>query len=217
MTDILNPLNFFWKLGYREVSHDIYEKNYSGPYIVKIDLANEIIDYGNKIRLYDGAVARFSQRNYVIVECVDRLLMKGYLPSSLHVGYTDECDIAIKDEVGWLIGIKCRRWDNDEYDKEIKAIKAHQDLPVAIASDKEQFRFLCVYASTLRSGLVDYGCTIFPLSEGNCVKQDQVLKSKTVSSTTGMFEDGIEPYHPIIVERTEQRRGSSRQPSYSWF
>ena len=61
MPDILNPLNFFWKLGYREVSQDVYAKNYPSPYTVKIDLANEIIDYGNKIRLGDGAVARFSR------------------------------------------------------------------------------------------------------------------------------------------------------------
>ena len=203
MPDILNPLNFFWKLGYRKVSQDLYGKNYPSPYTVKIDLTKEIIDYGNKIRLYDVAIARFSQRNYVIAECVDRLLMKGYLPSSLHVGYADGCDIAIKDEVGSLIGIRCRRWDDDAYDNEVKAIKNLNGRPITIANEKEQFRFLCVYASTLKSGLIDYGYTIFQLSTGNCVKPDQVLRGEAVSSTTGLFEDEIKPYHPIIAKRTD--------------
>lgn len=207
MSDILNPLSYYWKLGYREVSQDMYAKRYPGPYTVKVNFANGLVDYGDKIQLGDGAIARFSQRNFVISECVDRLLVKGYLPGSLHVGYANGCDIAIKNEAGDpLIGIRCRRWDDDEYDKEVKAIEALRGRPITLASKNELFRFLCVYASTPKSGLFDYGYTIFSLAAGNYVKPDQGLKGGTVSSTTGLFEDGIEPYHPVLERADENRK-----------
>ena len=199
MPDILNPLNFFWKLGYRRTTEDVYAKSYSGSYTVKIDFVNETIEYGNRIRIGNSAIASFSQRNYVVAECVDRLLVKGYHPSNIYVGYTDEADIAIKDNTGSLVGIRCRRWDNDAYDIEVNTIKLLRDKPVIIGIDNEQFRFLCIYASTLKSGLIDFGYTLFPLSTGNWVTQDP-LKDEAVSSTMGFFENDIEPYRPIVVK-----------------
>ena len=207
MSDILNALSYFWKLGYHEVSQNVYAKRYRGQYTIKIDLATKLIDFGNKIQLGSGAVAKFSQRNFVIIECVDRLLVKGYIPSRLHVGYTDGCDIAIKNEAGdSLIGIKCRRWDDDEYDNEVKAIRALHGHPVTLASEGEQFRFLCVYVSTPKSGLVEYEYTIFPLTTGNFVKPDKGIEGGVVSSTTGLFEDGIEPYHPVLERRNWDKK-----------
>ena len=98
------------------------------------------------------------------------------------MGYSDGCDIAIKDEFGnWLIGIKCRRWDDDEYEKEVRAIRSLIGHPVRIAGQNEQFQILCVYASTLRSGLIDCGYTIFPLTTGNRLIQGRGLESGVVS------------------------------------
>lgn len=214
MPDILNPLNFFWKLGYREVSADVYAKRYPGRCTIRVDFANSLVDYGDQIRMGDGAIAKFSQRNYVIAECVDRLLMKGYLPNSLYVGYTDACDIAIRDEAGgWLAGIRCRRWDDDAYDKEVRTISALGSRPVTLGGKNERFRFVCVYASTLKSGLVDYGYTIFPLVTSNRVKPDKGPKGGVVSSITGLFEDGVEPYRIVLERKGQSRKALGEKPA----
>ena len=217
MTDILNPLNFFWKLGFREVARDVYVKSYPQSYHITVNLAEKTIDYGNKIKLCDKAIASFSQKNYVIVECIDRLLVKGYLPSDLFVGFGEGCDIAIKDEASWQTAIRCRRWDNDEYDREVKAIIIHYDRPFITLRVKEQFRFLCIYASTLRSGLIDYGTTIFPLNRHNLPRKKA---GKIISSTTGLFEDGAKPYCLTVPEKigsTKELHDGETSPSFSVF
>ncbi len=204
MSDILNYLNYFWKLGYREVSRDVYAKNYPCGYVVRIDIVREIIDYGDEVWLGDSAAARFSQRNFVILECVDRLLVKGYHPGTLRVGNRDGCDISVMDESGGpLIGIRCRRWDDDEYGREVDIIKALRNRPAMPVCGNEQLRFLCVYASTLRSGLINYGCTIFPLAAGNRTETYRDPGGKTVSSTSGLFEDDIRPYDIVLAEEKD--------------
>ncbi len=67
-----------------------YFKNYAG-YEIVIELNESIpkkskIDYGNKIKKDRATTSNFElEENFVILECVDRLLNKGYKPEDIHL------------------------------------------------------------------------------------------------------------------------------------
>ena len=70
----------------QEDNNKIYYKNYPkhNDYVLKIDFSSEKIDYGTKIRLGDLTTSNFeNSENFVVLECVDRVLGKGYAPDKL--------------------------------------------------------------------------------------------------------------------------------------
>lgn len=66
-----------------------YSKTYSNNYEIKIHLdkdnfRNSKIDYGEKIKKDRETTCNFSQQeNFVVLECVNRLLEKGYKPEDI--------------------------------------------------------------------------------------------------------------------------------------
>jgi type I restriction enzyme M protein len=77
---------FFQSLGFspKENAAEIYTKRYAGDYIIDIDLAKEHILYGDKIVCESKTTQNFSQpENFVVLECVNRLLEKGYKPEHI--------------------------------------------------------------------------------------------------------------------------------------
>ncbi len=66
-------------------SNSIYEKSYPDGTILRVDLAKEHISYG-KIRIDRNTITNFSkEENFVVLECVDRLLCLGYLGKNLYL------------------------------------------------------------------------------------------------------------------------------------
>jgi type I restriction enzyme M protein len=61
-------------------------KNYSNHsnYQIKLDLSKQIIDYGSDIIIGDKSTSNFdSDENFVVLECVNRLLEQGYKPQNI--------------------------------------------------------------------------------------------------------------------------------------
>ncbi len=192
MSIILNYINYFWKLGYNEEISDIYIKKYHGFYNVKIDMANDIIDYGNIIQLCNDSLAKFSQKNFVILECVNRLLEKGYHPNSLIIGKNDSYDIAVKDNLGRIsIAINCTTWE-DDYENEVTSIKTNAGFVSSFFERNPDMKYLCVYTSRLKAGLIEYKNTIFSLDN---------KQRKIIMYLSGLFEENIKPYFPIFIKR----------------
>jgi len=53
-------------------------------YQLALDFPNGKISYGEKIVVHDATTLHFSQpENFVVLECVNRLLEKGYAPQHL--------------------------------------------------------------------------------------------------------------------------------------
>ena len=80
--------NFFKQLGFypKDGSSGEFEKKYEKHenYRIKINLEKEQIDWGKSIRVDCKTTSNFSQEeNFVVLECVNRLLEKGYSPKNL--------------------------------------------------------------------------------------------------------------------------------------
>lgn len=67
----------------KEGANGIYHKVYV-DYAIEVDLERQAINYGDKIIAENRATQNFFQpENLVVLECVDRLLTKGYKPKEI--------------------------------------------------------------------------------------------------------------------------------------
>ena len=101
-------------------------------YKIKIDFSAQQIDYGNDITLGDITTWNFkAEENFVVLECVDRLLEKGYQPKNITLektypaghGHSGKLDICVSRNDGseyLLIECKTR---GQEFEKELAKIR----------------------------------------------------------------------------------------------
>ena len=138
----------------------VYSKHYNGANCdITIDFEKERIEYPSSIDTGANTTTNFSQEeNFVVLECVNRLLEKGYKPESIflektwtlgHTGKSGRADITIYDkkDSAYLI-IECKRAGNDykEARKELFEDPAGKQL-FSYWAQARSTRWLQLYAS----------------------------------------------------------------------
>lgn len=154
-------------IGYtpQDGKNGIYYKSYPehDGYCIFVDLNAQQIIYdsdenpsGIAIKVWERTTSNFSQaENFVVLECVDSLLEKGYPPTCIELektypsghGRSGRLDILVNsiDGVPFLM-IECKTWGT-EFDKEqSKMLKSGGQLFTYYANDRAA-EFLCLYAS----------------------------------------------------------------------
>ena len=189
-------------------SSDTWVKSYPNHnnYKLSIDFDKEEIIYGPKITLGDKTTCNFkSAENFVVLECVNRLLEKGYKPKSLHLemiwptghGTSGKLDILVKREDGSAyLMIECKTY-GAEFDKEFKKIlKDGGQLFTYFQQDKNT-NILLLYASGLDKGKIVYRNEIVKIEDdyrqtGN-VKDFHDRWSK-LPKNNGVFDTWVNSY-----------------------
>lgn len=143
-----------------EKHNNVYNKHYNEANCdIKIDFEKERIDYPSSIDTGANTTTNFSQgENFVVLECVNRLLEKGYRPESIflekawtlgHTGKGGRADITVYDKKNnaYLI-IECKRAGNDykEARKELFEDPAGKQL-FSYWAQARSTRWLQLYAS----------------------------------------------------------------------
>ena len=165
-------------LGFKMVEgvSDIFYKNYPrhNDYVIKVDIAKEKIEYGSKIKLGDLTTSNFeNSENFVVLECVDRVLEKGYLPDRLSLEHKwpmgrkekGKLDILItdKDDKAYLM-IECKTW-GEEYDKEKKKMQRDGGQLFSYFQQDKATQYLCLYASRFYKGQIEFVNDIVQIDE----------------------------------------------------
>ena len=132
--------SLYWALRYVETSLDVHEKNYKG-YDIKIFAEQQRVDYGMDIIVNNEASGcLLRHKDFVVLECVDRLLNKGYSPSSITLlGDSSGPDIVVGD-----IAIYCVAWGSEFKDS------------LALFKCSDKYKYSLLYTSRLVSGLLEY-------------------------------------------------------------
>ena len=162
---------FIGLLGFTSNNKIQYQKEYKlQKYTLKIDLKKGKIYYRSdekttvervldkQIQIGDKTTSNFvigkspiEQENFVVLEVVDRLLEKGYLPNDIHLerrypsgrgasgGKSDVC-IYGKDGKS-LIVIECKTWGN-EFEKERQKMEEHGGQLFAYLANDQNTKFL---------------------------------------------------------------------------
>ena len=199
-------------LGYKEIHSGIFNKRYKNNYSINIDFEKEKIFYidnnfNKNIKLGDETTSNFeNSENFVVLECVDRLLEKGYSPDSItlekkwEMGRKEKgkLDILVsKDNVSYLM-IECKTWGN-EFNKEYKNMlnKKGGQLFSYYNQDRNA-EYLCLYTSRLNDDdKIEYKNEIVKIYEElkTLANVEEIYNRWNKQfSFNGIFEEDILPY-----------------------
>ncbi|MHA1575205.1 MAG: N-6 DNA methylase [Alphaproteobacteria bacterium] len=180
MEAIKNIKEFIELLGFTSKNNIQYQKKYKlSNYTIKIDLKKAKIFYRSdekttveriidkQIQIGDKTTSYFDtkkdpifQENFVVLEVVNRLLEKGYLPNDIHLerrypsgrGVSGgKSDVCVYDKEGKsLMVIECKTW-GAEFEKERQKMEQHGGQLFAYLANDQNTRFLVLYASRLNN------------------------------------------------------------------
>lgn len=159
--EIITAIGFIPQNGKRDVYHKVYA-SHSG-YSVFVDFNSRKIVYDADsnpqnicIKVGDRTTSNFSQaENFVVLECVNRLLEKGYPPSCIELektypsgrGHSGRLDIFVKCTDGTpFLMIECKTWGLEFEREKNRTLKSGGQL-FSYYSSERGVKYLCLYSS----------------------------------------------------------------------
>lgn len=214
--DFLDKLGFSLSDGEELTFYKKYSKHKNYEIKVIIDDVNfkkSAINYGEEIKKDRNTTINFSQQeNFVVLECVNRLLEKGYSPEKIilekdwKLGHREKgfLDIQVLDnENKSFLMIECKTW-GDEYKKEKNETYDNGGLLLSYFVQDKRTQYLCLYTSLFddKSGFI---------YENSIIKATNEIRSGTnvlecfenwkpqVFEERGIFEEEAKPYNIKFV------------------
>lgn len=187
----------------------IYIKKYSkaNNYAVEVDFENKQFNYGKLITSESKTTQNFSQaENWVVLECIDRLLEKGYKPKNITLektwatghGTSGRLDILVtNDSSKAFLMIECKT-AGTEFTKELnKTLKDGGQLFTYFQQDRGA-DFLMLYTSELKNNEIFYKNEIIKIEddyrEASNV-EDLFERWNRLTKDNGIFDSWAKPYH----------------------
>ncbi|MEI7426173.1 MAG: restriction endonuclease subunit S [Candidatus Moraniibacteriota bacterium] len=200
---------FVQKLGFLpkdKASEIFYKKFASSDYVVEVDFEAKKFNFGTKIKAESGTTLNFSQEeNWVVFECVCRLLEKGYKPEDIILektfpsghGHSGRLDIFIKKEGQAFLMIECKTFGK-EFEKELKNIAKDGGQLFTYFQNNTNTQYLMLYTSQLKEGELEFKTEIIKIEDnyrtaGNVA--DFYGRWNKLTIQNGIFEDWVKPYH----------------------
>ncbi len=201
--DFLKKLGFFPKNN----TSGIFYKNYkfAEDYCIEIDFKEKKFNFGNKIKAESGTTLNFSQEeNWVVFECVNRLLDKGYKPEDIVLekiyptghGTSGRLDILVKQNKKAYLMIECKTW-GQEFDKAFKKLKKDGGQLFTYFQQDRDAEYLILYTSKYDNNKIEYVNEIIKIEdsyrETSNVKDFYDRWSK-LTSQNGLFDIWVNSY-----------------------
>ena len=187
-------------------TNGIYHKTYV-DYAIEIDFDRQNINYGDSIIAESRTTQNFSQpENFVVLECVDRLLIKGYKPQNIILektwpsghGTSGRLDICVNREDGTpYMLIECKTYGK-EYNKE--SAKIHKDggqLFTYFQLSGGKADVIMLYASELKGDKYIYVNEVIKIEDDyrNGDVKDIYEKWNKLTKDNGIFDSWVQPYN----------------------
>lgn len=201
--------------GDKDMFYKVYENH--KDYIIKVNFDTERIEYGAKIKLGDHTTSNFeSSENFVVLDCIDRLLNKGYPPESITLenkwpmGRKEKgkLDILIRDkEDKTYLMIECKTW-GEEYEKEKKKMQRDGGQLFSYFQQDKAAQYLCLYASRLQKGQIEFINDIVQVDEQwkELNNQKEIFDHWNKNyKDNGIFEEWANAYNIEIKALTKGR------------
>lgn len=219
------------KLGFlpKENTVDVFEKKYSAhKYSISVDIKNQKIDFGNFVAAESKTTQNFSQpENWVVLECVNRLLEKGYPPKNITLektwatghGTSGRLDILVThDDGSAYMMIECKTY-GAEFEKEFKKILKNGGQLFTYFQQDTKADILMLYASEIdKKDNIHYLNEIIKIEEdyratGNV--KDFYDRWNKLPKSNGVFDEWVQPYNfiskaltPKILKEIKQEDSS---------
>ncbi|MCX4274345.1 MAG: restriction endonuclease subunit S [Candidatus Gastranaerophilales bacterium] len=220
---------FLKELGFlpKDNTSGIYEKIYAkGGCSIRVDFNKKIIDYGELINCESKTTQNFSkEENWVVLECVNRLLEKGYKPQDIILekvypsghGHTGRLDILVTKNLKAFLMIECKTFGK-EFDNELNNTQKSGGQLLTYFQNDKNAEYLMLYTSRFNKDKIEYQNEIIKIEEyyrqaGNVVDTFERWNKQTYSN--GIFDNWVNPYcyknKPLtkadLLELTEENSG----------
>lgn len=198
-------------------SEEIWQKKYSGEYGITINFDQELIDYENnngfpKICVSSKTTSNFSQQeNFVVLECVNRLLEKGYKPKCIELehswpsghGTSGRLDIMVKKDNKAYLMIECKTYGKEFEKEKSNMLTSNKDGEskgqlFSYCWEEKSTEYLCLYASYLKENKIIFENAIIQVEEewkSLSNKKELFDYWNKIFKKNGIFEDYITPYN----------------------
>ena len=192
----------FWP---KENTSNIFIKKYQDNYFIELDFENQHINYGNKISSENKSTQNFSQlENFVVLECVNRLLEKGYKPENITIEKTwsaghrtsGRLDICVtRDDGSEYLLIECKTFGK-EFEKEFSRMKKDGGQLFTYFKFSNKADLLVLYASEIRQNEIVYKNEIVKIEEDYRTGdvKDFFDKWSKFTKDNGVFNTWVKPY-----------------------
>lgn len=204
------------KLNFIQETEQIFSKKYSNDKTqIKVNFDTKKIIYPKEIIKGDETTCNFSHpENFVVLECVNRLLDKGYkaehiqLEPRYKLGHdsksSGKADILVKNQTGekTYIFIECKTFGS-EFNKEWNNMKNDGGQLFSYFQQDKNAKFLCLYTSNFdeQNSEIDYKNQVINVNKANYKIANNVPELFNIwknfykyESSAGIFEKDINAY-----------------------
>ncbi|MFW1748589.1 restriction endonuclease subunit S [Acinetobacter guillouiae] len=204
----MNHKEYISTLGFlpKEGTSDIFLKKYSEDYCIEIDLKNQTFYFGGKIKIQAKDSQKITKsEDWVVLECVDRLLTKGYKPENISLekvypaghGFSGRLDICVTHDNGdeYLL-IECKTYGK-EFEKEFTRMKKDGGQLFTYFKFSNKADVIMLYSSELKNKKIVYRNEIVKIEDdykSGDVK-DFYEKWNKLTKDNGVFDQWVNPYN----------------------
>lgn len=190
----------------KENTSGVFHKKYVDGYAIEIDFENGKINYGDTLKSMSKTTQNFSQaENWVVLECVNRLIEKGYKPQNIILektwdtghGTSGRLDILVtRDDGTAYLMIECKTY-GVEFDKEFNKLKKDGGQLFTYFQQDKNAAILMLYASHLKGNEISYRNEIIKIEDdyrqtGNV--KDFYDRWNKLPKNNGVFDAWVNPY-----------------------
>ena len=198
-------------MNFEKISDGVYQKNFSENIFMQADFNQKKFFYPKNLKIGRDSVKNFSQNeNFVVFECVYRLLQKGYRPEDIflekawqlgHNQKSGRADICVsKNEKVFLI-IECKT-HGAEFNHELENLKSYGGQLFSYWQQEQGCQWLVLYASTFDNEKFDYSFASVSCNEeiyknANTVPEKFKIWSENYNKKIAgdvIFHEDTEPY-----------------------
>ncbi len=229
MIELIKALEFTPK----ENTVNIYQKRYlkHDNYSIEIDSEKNIIDYGGKIVFNDtkNSLQNITKaEDWVVLECVDRLLKKEYKPKNIILekswktghGTSGRVDILVTNEdASSYMMIECKAWAK-EFEKEFSNLQKNGGQLFTYFQQDKKAEILVLYTSKLDGKNVVYKNEIIKIEEeyrATSNVKDFYDRWNKLTKNNGVFESYASVYAFVSKALTKQELQVLKQEDSSFI
>ena len=213
MKNLLAKLGFQPKEGENNLWHKLYSQHNNCS--ITVDFNQQKINYAELIKAGNKTTQNFSQdENWVVLECVNRLLEKGYSPQNIILektypaghGHSGRLDICVNNNNGqeYLL-IECKTYGK-EFNKELSNTKKDGGQLFTYFKFENKAKIIMLYASKLDNQEVIFQNEIIKIEDNYRTgsAKDFYERWNKITKDNGVFDDWVKPYDFVSKALTSE-------------
>lgn len=204
----MNQKKLIQKLNFqpKENASGIFIKKYTEGYCIEVDFEKETFHFGGKIKIQGKDSQNITKpEDWVVLECVNRLLEKGYKPENISLekvypaghGFSGRLDVCVtRDDGSEYLLIECKTFGK-EFEKEFTRIKKDGGQLFTYFKFGNKADIIILYASELNKNEIVYRNEIVKIEDDYRTGdvKDFYEKWNKLTKDNGAFDTWVNPYN----------------------